>query len=104
MFYREAERRNVEKARLFKLMSMASNTENLGCYWDPAGAWHRAHGDSKSTSGDRFSTETMKTSDEKPAHRVRALKGSYIAIAPFDMPHESQPSDDDVITEPKGKV
>jgi hypothetical protein len=78
----------------------------FACYWEPAGSWLRAHGDCKSTSGGYFYTETMKTSGDKPVYRVRVIRlgTKYPVLGPFDMPNESQPSDDDVVRELKARA
>ena len=45
--------------------------------WDPAGRWHRIHGDGKSTTGGKFHLETMTTSTG--GYKVR-LVGSDVTL------------------------
>jgi hypothetical protein len=77
---------------------------NLGCNWDPTGKWHRAHGDGKSASGGKFFTQTMKTSGSPPQYRVRVMQGKSVALGPFGMPGDEQPTNDEVVAELKSKV
>jgi hypothetical protein len=73
----------------------------FSCYWSPEGKWIRAHGDSKSRTGGKCWTETMKGNDGK--YKVRVQQGKAIVLN-FDMPGNSEPSDDDVVTELKKHV
>ncbi|CAI7658095.1 unnamed protein product [Penicillium bialowiezense] len=75
----------------------------VGCYWQPTGRWHAVHGDSKATSRGISHSETMQTSGEEPVYRVRVIRRGAVVVE-FDMPHEEQPADDDVVAELKDRA
>ncbi|KAE8440861.1 hypothetical protein EG329_006378 [Mollisiaceae sp. DMI_Dod_QoI] len=55
--------------------------------WTPAGAWHRIHGDGKSTTGGKWHMETMNTS--KGTYKVKIVEdGTTLETLEYD----SEPS------------
>lgn len=48
---------------------------NMGFFWEPVGAWIRAHGDGKATTEGQLFTETMTTSADPLVYRVRVMRG-----------------------------
>jgi len=75
--------------------------DGFNCYWSPEGRWNRAHGDGKSATGGRCWTETMKGNDGK--YKVRVKQGKTVVLR-LDMPGDSEPTSNDVITEMKNHL
>src|SRR5690348_8175339 len=69
--------------------------------WKPAGAWHRIHGDCKSTTNGKWHLETMATS--KGTYKVRLLEGAS-PLSAYALEYKTQPSFDSIVKDLKAKV
>ncbi|KAF2659115.1 hypothetical protein K491DRAFT_712891 [Lophiostoma macrostomum CBS 122681] len=66
---------------------------DLTVSWEPAGTWHRVHGDGKSSTGGRFFTQTILGSDGKYQARVRQGK-NVVKLVDFD---KSEPTNQELV-------